>query len=134
MLINMFFCICYRKTQVGFSAIEPVRKRSEIPRCEYAKSRFSGRLSGNFLDVSMVTTVRFHSIYHMTQKSFPSVSGTAKCFNAFNLNVPHFLSVSISLLIFCLSPSLSLLSVCLHLYLYFLSVSISIFIFCLSPS
>ena len=56
------------------------------------------------------------------------------CFNALNLNVPYFLSVSISILIFYLSQSLSLLSVCLHLYLYFLAVSISIFIFCLSPS
>ena len=46
---------------------------------------------------------------------------------------PHFLSVSISILIFCLSPSLSLSSVSLQLYLSFLSVSILILIFCLSP-
>ena len=56
------------------------------------------------------------------------------CFNTFNLNVNHFLSVSIFILIFCLSPSLSVLCVCLHLYLHlsvcfhlnppFLSVSI----------
>ena len=46
---------------------------------------------------------------------------------------PHFLSVSISILIFCLSPSLSLSSVSLHRYLSFLSVSILILIFCLSP-
>ena len=54
-------------------------------------------------------------------------------FNTLNLNVPHFLSVSIFILIFCLSLSLSLLSVCLRLFLYFLSVSILILIFCLSP-
>ncbi len=45
---------------------------------------------------------------------------------------PHFLSVSIFILIICLSPSLSLFVVCLHLDLYFLSVSILILIFCLS--
>ena len=39
---------------------------------------------------------------------------------------PHFLFVSISILIFCLSPSLSLFFLCLHLYLFFLSVSFSI--------
>ena len=46
---------------------------------------------------------------------------------------PHFLSVSISILIFCLSPSLSSFSFCLHLYPYYLSVSVFFFIFCLSP-
>ena len=37
--------ISYRQIQVGFPATEPLRKQSEITRCEYAKSKFSGRLS-----------------------------------------------------------------------------------------
>ena len=90
--------IFYRQIQVGFPATEPLRKRSEKTRCEYAKSKFSGRLSGYFLDVSMVTTIRFLSIFHMTQKSFSSVTGTAECFNAFHLNDPNFLPVSIFIL------------------------------------
>ena len=47
---------------------------------------------------------------------------------------PHFLYVSTFFLIFFLSPSLSLFSVCLHLYPHFLSVSIFFFVFYLSPS
>ena len=46
---------------------------------------------------------------------------------------PYFLFVSILILIFCLSPSLSLFSVCPHQYSFFLSVSIFVLIFCLSP-
>ena len=97
-------------------------------RVEFAKSGFSAWLIGYFLDVSLVTTVSL-------------------------LIYPNFLVVSISILVFCMSPSgalslslpLSSFSGCLHHYPSFLcvqdrgvsfclSVSIFLLIFCLSPS
>ena len=91
---------------------EPFRKFAEIGRVEFAKSRFSAWLFGYFSDVSTVTTV-----------SLPLY--------------PNFLVVSIYILLFQLSPSLSFffLSVSVHLVITdFLVVSISILLFCLSLS
>ena len=97
-------------------------------RVEFAKSGFSAWLIGYFLDVSLVTAVSL-------------------------LLYPNFLVVSISILVFCMSPSgalslslpLSSFSGCLHHYPSFLcvqdrgvsfclSVSIFLLIFCRSPS
>ena len=71
-----------------------------------------------FLTVSVLTIASSHS-----PKDRPNQSQWL-CFNAFNLNVPYFLSLLISILIFCLSPSLSPFSVRLCLFLCFLSVTI----------
>ena len=89
----------------------------------------------------MVTTVRFLSICHMTQKSFPSVSGTVEHWKWVQVAGARLLccpEVTFPLFLFfiCLHlyPSLSLFSVCLYPHPNFLFVSIFILVFCLSPS
>ena len=89
----------------------------------------------------MVTTVRFLSICHMTQKSFPSVSGTDELWKWVQVAGARLLccpEVTFPLFLFfiCLHlyPSLSLFSVCLYPHPNFLFVSIFILVFCLSPS
>ena len=143
--------IFLRKTQVGFSAIEPLKKWSEIPRGEYAKSMFSARLSGYFSDVSrdysqiscyfppdskkvFLLSQALISIKNEPPTQLLDVSLLLTSISVYCHIGPHFLCVSNFVLIICLSLCSSSFSICLHLNPYFLFVSIFNHCVCLSPS
>ena len=81
-----------------------------------------------FLTVSLLITASSHSAkdrpnqsqWGVLQYSQPQSASFSVCLSYYL----HFLSVSILIFSFCLSPSLSLFFVCLHLYPHFLSVSV----------
>ena len=82
-----------------------------------------------FLTISLLTNASSHSAKDRPNQSQYSVLPyfqTCQCasFSICLYLYPHFLSVSIFILIICLSPSLFLFSVCLHLNLHLFTVSI----------